>query len=106
MERRMKKILFILTFLGFASYAQACFCALSVAAAFTQLSTQVSTDIAAQTVAVALLVQEVKKNTSDIKEQNDVLEKIIDAEKRRAVQNMEIVFLLKKISELKTAGEL
>jgi hypothetical protein len=102
----MKKILFILTFLGFASYAQACFCTQAIQDAFDGIAKKVEDYIGDQKDSVTKLIDEVKKNTDDIKEQNKIIEKIIDAEKRKAVQNMEIVFLLQKISELKTAGEM
>jgi DNA-binding transcriptional regulator GbsR (MarR family) len=106
MERRMKKILFIFIFLGFANYVQACFCTYKIQQAFQDISKKVEDDIGAQKSSVEKLIEEINKNTDDIKAQNEVIEKIIKAETRKAVQNTQIVFLLQKIAELKTAGEM
>jgi hypothetical protein len=104
----MKKIFLILIFLGFANYANAyaCFCTPFIFKAFQDLSNEVNIDIGAQSTAVSSLIKQIEKNMKDIEEQNKVIEKIIEGEKRKALQNTEIVFLLKKIIELKTAGEM
>jgi septal ring factor EnvC (AmiA/AmiB activator) len=104
----MKKIFIILLFLFvFLNYAHAtCYCEAALKQAFKDISKKVEDDIGAQKTSVEKLIDEIKKNTDDIKAQNEVIAKIIKAETRKAVQNTQIVFLLQKIAELKTAGEM
>jgi hypothetical protein len=103
----MKKLLFILVlFIGLPSYAGNCQCTSAIKQAFKDINDAIDDDISAQKDSVEKLVDEVKQNTDDIKAQNEVIAKIIKAETRKAVQNTQIVFLLQKIAELKTAGEM
>lgn len=103
----MKKILFAAVFfIGFLNYANACFCAQTIQSSFNALTERINSDIGDQTSSVTALIKEIKKNTKDINEQNEVIKKIIEGEKHKALQNTHIIFLLRKIVELKTAGEM
>jgi type I site-specific restriction endonuclease len=82
-----------------------CRCSKSICEAYDGVVDDVDEVIQDQMDAIDKLIDEIKKNTDDVTEQNNMIEKIIEAEKRKAVQNEHIVFLLKKIMELKTAGE-
>jgi hypothetical protein len=103
----MKKVIII--FIGCVVYIYAvdCLCQQEISDAYSKISGNVTKIIDNQTRAINDdLIPEIEKNTDDIKEQSKVIEKIIKAETRKAVQNTQIVFLLQKIAELKTAGEM
>jgi predicted Holliday junction resolvase-like endonuclease len=108
MEYGMKKVFFTVCFGLFVccDVVQACFCIFEIEQAYQALTNKVTTDIDAQTESVRKLIKEIERNTEDIKKQNEVIAKIIRGEKERAVQNSHIIFLIKKITELKTAGEM
>jgi coproporphyrinogen III oxidase-like Fe-S oxidoreductase len=103
----MKKVFlcFMLCF-GFLSYASGCLCVSEITQTYNGIESKVEEYINSQKNAVNKLVDRIKKNTEDIKQQNEIIEKMIEAEKRKTLQNTEIVFLLKKVIELKTAGEM
>ncbi|MDR1285389.1 MAG: hypothetical protein LBJ88_04225 [Campylobacteraceae bacterium] len=101
----MKRV-FVCFVLCFECLYAFCFCEFQLQQAYDGINNKVEEYINNQKDAVGKLIDEIKKNTKDIKEQNKVIEKIIEGEKRKALQNAEIVFLLQKIVELKTAGEM
>jgi hypothetical protein len=103
----MKKVIIIFICCAVYIYAQQCLCKDDISDAYDAVSGNVTEIVNNQTNAIKDdLIPEIEKNTDNITEQSEVLKKIIKAETRKAVQNTQIVFLLQKIAELKTAGEM
>lgn len=104
------KKLFIIFALTFSvSNLYACYCMPQIDKAFDELGREVEEAIDAQIEAITKdkgLIDQIKKNTEDIEAQNDILAKLIAGEKKKALQNYEILFMIEKIIELKNTGEM
>lgn len=83
-----------------------CFCTIQFDQAFQNLTNEVVETWQNHSEAINKLIPEIIKNTLDIKQQNEVLKKLVEGEKKKALQNAEIVFTLEKIIELKNTGEM
>ena len=94
----MKHILILaLSFL----VAFACHCSTNLELSFQQIQQIIQTRLSQATNEInSNLIPAINKNTSDIEEQNKILEKIIIGLSEQAVQKQEILFLLKKHNEL------
>lgn len=108
MKITIRVFLVFLLFIN-ASNVYACHCTNQIRDAFENLTNEVVEAIDAQEQAITKnkgLIDQIKKNISDIEEQNKVIEKLIEGEKRKALQNAEILFMIEKIIELKNTGEM
>lgn len=115
MGRRVKAIFKIFLIISLSlTISSACRCSREINKAFDDLFSEVQEALNLQISAIdsirdkrkKRLIFQIDKNIYDIKEQNKVLEKLIEGEKRKVLQNTEIIFILKQIIELKNTGEM
>ncbi len=112
MGRRVKTVSKIFLIISLSlTISSACFCTSQINQAFDDLFSEVQEALKSQIDAINSesedkLVAQINKNRDDIKDQNKVLEKLIEGEKRKVLQNTEIIFILKQIIELKNTGEM
>lgn len=93
------KYLVILTFSFIMAFA--CRCTPNLNLSFQQIQQAIQTRLSQATNEIdSNLIPAINKNTNDIEEQNEILEKIIIGLQEQAVQKHEILFLLKKHNEL------
>jgi hypothetical protein len=98
--RKMKKIIFLMIFGITASNAQ-CYCTTDITMGFMNIRTDIEEILQNQANKINNdLIPEIRQNISDIREQNEVLEKLIKAEKERAIQLKQINFILEKVNNL------
>jgi hypothetical protein len=97
--RKMKKIIFLVAFSITAS--NACYCAVDITQGFMKTRTDIEEVLQNQASKITEdLIPEIRQNISDIREQNEVLKKLIKAEKERAIQLKQINFILEKVNNL------
>jgi hypothetical protein len=97
--RKVGKIIFIVFFS--ITTSNACLCLGDITPGFTKIRTDIGQMLQEQADKINNdLIPEIRQNITDIKQQNEVLKKLIKAEKERAVQLKQINFILEKVNNL------
>jgi len=93
----MKKIIILL--IAFFGAINACECKPQIDTILNTSSKHIQEALETETQAVSNLISVVNNATKNINLQSEVLIKVINAEKLKAVQNKEIIFNLQKINQ-------
>lgn len=104
----LRNVLLVIVFASIAN-AAVCMCMREIDNAWNNLLDEVEEAVNGQIDAIESsggLITQIEKNTEDIKEQSKVIEQLIAGEKQKALQNTEIISILRRIIELKNTGEM
>lgn len=92
------KVLFAL--LTLCSLSFACVCATIISSSFSNFANHITAKLQAQSSSLSVLTQSIQNNIQTLKSQNILLKQELALLEKEALQNKELLFLLKQRNEL------